>query len=92
MFAALIFRCLRFLLTTLRSADHYFWLRERESPKVLDYLTQEKLFHDQQTQETQALKDEIFGEFKGRLKETDSSAVFTRDQYQYYYRTEEGQV
>jgi len=70
--------------------DNYFWLRYREDPEVLKYLTAQNDFLDEVMGHTKSLREELFSELKGRIKETDSTVPEKRGEYLYYTRTEEG--
>lgn len=70
--------------------DDYFWLRYREDPEVLKYLHAESDYQEEIMQHTRPLQDGLFLEMKGRIKETDTSALEKRGEYYYYTRTEAG--
>ncbi len=70
--------------------DNYYWLRERGSAAVLDYLKAENAYTAEVMQHTKGLQQELYEEMKGRIKETDLSVPVKMDQYYYYTRTEEG--
>lgn len=70
--------------------DNYFWLRERENPEVLDYLTKENLYNEQMTAHTKELQENLFQEVKGRIKEDDSSVPYKLNGYWYITRFEKG--
>lgn len=70
--------------------DNYFWLRDRQDPKVMDYLKAEEAYADAVMKPTDALQDTLFKEMVGHIKETDQSAPYRRGDYFYYSRTEEG--
>ena len=70
--------------------DDYFWLRERENPEVLAYLTAENEYADAVLAPTAALQETLYQEMKGRIRESDSSAPEQIDDWLYYERTETG--
>lgn len=70
--------------------DNYFWLRERQDPKVIEYLKAEEAYADAAMKPTDALQDTLFKEMVGHIKETDQSAPYRRADYFYYSRTEQG--
>src|SRR5215510_12570534 len=70
--------------------DNYFWLRYREDPEVLKYLTAHNEYLDEVMGHTKLLQEELFSEMKGRIKETDSTVPEKRGEYLYYTRTEAG--
>jgi oligopeptidase B len=71
--------------------DDYFWLRERENPEVLAYLTAENEYAEAVLSSTAALQETLYQEMKGRIRESDSSAPEQIDDWLYYERTETGQ-
>jgi len=70
--------------------DNYFWLREREDPEVIAYLEAENEYTAAVMAHTEELREELFEEIKGRIKQTDLSVPFKLDDYFYYTKTEEG--
>ncbi|MEK7406907.1 MAG: S9 family peptidase, partial [Acidobacteriota bacterium] len=70
--------------------DNYYWLRERDNPEVVKYLQAENEYTAAMTAHTKALEQSLFNEFKTRIKQTDMSAPYKRDDYYYYSRVEEG--
>ncbi|MCH7760243.1 S9 family peptidase, partial [candidate division TA06 bacterium] len=70
--------------------DYYYWLRERENPKVIEYLKAENAYTEKMVKHTEALREKLFQELLGRIKETDLSVPEKIDDYYYYSRTEEG--
>ena len=70
--------------------DKYFWLRERENPEVIDYLTRENYYNEQMTAHTKELQEKLFEEMKGRIKEDDSSVPYKLNGYWYITRYEKG--
>lgn len=71
--------------------DNYFWLNDRENSEVIDYLNQENSYYESMTSHTQKLKDDLFEEMKGRIKEDDSSVPYFYNGYFYITRFETGQ-
>ncbi|MBN1894241.1 S9 family peptidase [bacterium] len=70
--------------------DHYFWLRERDDPEVLQYLQDENAYTRTVMSHTQALQDTLFSEFRNRVKQTDVSVPYRMKGYFYYSRKQEG--
>ena len=70
--------------------DPWFWLRERDDPAVLEYLQAENAYTDLRTEGLVGLRESLFEEMKGRIKETDMSVPARRGPWWYYTRTEEG--
>jgi len=71
--------------------DNYFWLNDREDSEVIDYLNKENAYYESMTSHTQNLKDSLFEEMKGRIKEDDSSVPYFYNGYFYITRFETGQ-
>ncbi len=70
--------------------DNYYWLNERDTRPVLDYLTAENAYVDTMMSGTKALQEKLFQEMKGRIKEKDESLPVKMNGYWYYTRFEEG--
>jgi len=69
--------------------DNYHWLRERENPEVIAYLKAENDYTAKVMAHTEALRNTLFEEIKGRIKQTDTSVPYKEDDYFYYTRYEE---
>ena len=70
--------------------DHYYWLRERDNPEVLQYLNEENERAAAEMAHTVGFEEKLFEEIKGRFKQTDMSVPYRRDDYYYYTRYEQG--
>jgi hypothetical protein len=70
--------------------DDYFWLRHREDPGVLAYLEAENRYTEAVTAPTEELRQRLFAEMRGRIKESDLSVPERIDGWLYYHRTETG--
>jgi oligopeptidase B len=70
--------------------DDYYWLKDRGSPEVSDYLEAENAYTDVVMAPFEDLEEELFEEIKGRIKQTDESVPYFLDGYYYYTRTEDG--
>ena len=70
--------------------DPYAWMREKASPEVRSYLEAENAYADAVTKPLGSLRDALYQEALGRIKETDLSVPFRRGGYLYYSRTEKG--
>ncbi len=68
--------------------DDYYWMRERESPDVMHYLTAENDYADKVMAHTKILEETLFQEIRGRIKPTDLSVPFKVGDYYYYVRYE----
>ncbi|MEW5900996.1 MAG: S9 family peptidase [Acidobacteriota bacterium] len=70
--------------------DNYYWLRERENPKVIDYLKDENAYLKALLKPTEAFQETLYQEIVGRIKQTDMSVPYRSEGYYYYSRFEEG--
>ena len=72
--------------------DPYHWLRDRDDPKVIDYLKAENTYTEAVMAHTEALQQQLYDEMLGRIQETDLSVPYRYGDYYYYSRTEEGRA
>jgi oligopeptidase B len=70
--------------------DHYYWLKDKSDPEVIRYLEAENAYAEQAMAHTRELREQLFEEMKGRIKEDDVSAPYFSNGYYYYDRTEAG--
>jgi len=70
--------------------DPYFWLREKENPRVLAHLKAENAYTDAMTQDLKPFETALYQEMLGRIKQTDMGVPFHKGGYWYYSRSEEG--
>ena len=70
--------------------DDFFWLREKENPKVLEHLKAEDAYTQAFMKPTEALQEKLYKEMLSHIKQTDANVPYRRDGYFYYTRTEEG--
>lgn len=70
--------------------DNYFWMNQRDSKNVLDYLQQENEYNSAMTAHTQELQKALFTEMKGRIKEDDESVPYKYNGYWYITKYETG--
>jgi len=70
--------------------DDYFWLRNREDPEVMKYLTAQMDYLDDVMGRTKPLHETLFSEMKNRIQETDLTVPEKRGGYWYYSRMEAG--
>jgi len=64
--------------------DNYFWMRERENPKVLEHLKAENAYADGNLKKSRSLHKKLFKEMKRREKKEDSSVPVLTNGYYYY--------
>jgi oligopeptidase B len=70
--------------------DDYYWLRQKANPEVRRYLEAENAYTEASLAHTQALRDSMYKEMVGRMKETDLSVPSRYRGYWYYSRTQKG--
>lgn len=70
--------------------DPYYWLNDREDPKVIDYLKKENEYYDKVTAHTKEFQKDLFEEMKSRIKEDDESVPYLYNGYYYTTRYEKG--
>lgn len=66
--------------------DNYYWLNDRENPKVIEYLKAENAYTDVMLKDAEAFQAELFTEIKSRIKEDDESVPFKFNGYWYITR------
>lgn len=72
--------------------DNYFWLREKTNPEVIAYLEAENAWTERQTAHTADLRERLYQEMLGRIKETDAAVPYRDRGWWYYTRTEQGKA
>jgi len=81
--------------------DNYAWMRDPEwqevlrDPETLDdpirtHLDAENGFYESATDDLESLREQLFEEMRGRIKEDDSSVPSPDGDYEYYVRFREG--
>jgi oligopeptidase B len=70
--------------------DSYYWLKDRENPKVIKYLEAENSYYQKMTEHTKAFQKDLFQEMKSRIKEDDESVPYFYNGYFYITRYEKG--
>ena len=70
--------------------DPYHWLRHKDDPDTIAYLTAENSYADAWFAPHDELVETIFREIKSRIQETDQSVPTFKDGWWYVTRTEEG--
>ena len=71
-------------------SDPYAWLQERDRDEVLDYLKAENAWQEAQLADEAELREQLFEEIKGRIRETDLSLASPWGPWLYYTRTTAG--
>ncbi|MGH7396903.1 MAG: S9 family peptidase [Candidatus Rokuibacteriota bacterium] len=70
--------------------DDYFWMRSKDDPEVVAYLTAENAYTDAVMKPTVAFQESLYAEMLARIKEDDQSVPYPLRGYFYYSRTEKG--
>ena len=70
--------------------DNYYWLNERENPKVIEYLEAENAYTKEKMKHTEAFQEKLFNEIIGRIKQDDESVPVFDNGYYYYVKYLEG--
>ncbi len=70
--------------------DEYYWMRDRENPEALQYLQAENEYLEEVLQHIGPLREQLFEEMKGRIKETDETVPEKIGDYLYYKRHVKG--
>src|SRR6476660_3349515 len=70
--------------------DDYFWLKDKKNPDVIKYLEAENAYTEAMTKKTEKLRDTLYKEMLGRIKQTDKAVPVREKGNWYYSRTEEG--
>ncbi len=70
--------------------DEYFWLRERDDPRVRAHLESENAWTDQVMRPLESFQRQLYEEMLSRIKETDQDVPYREGAFDYYHRTEAG--
>ena len=70
--------------------DEYFWMREKSNPAVLEHLKAENAYTEASLRHLEPVREQLYREILGRVKETDLSVPYRDGNYWYYTRTEQG--
>lgn len=71
--------------------DDYFWLRERDNPKVLQHLQAEAAHTERWFEPLKPLSERLFAEMLGRIQQSDEAVPVREGAWWYSSRTETGQ-
>ena len=72
--------------------DPYYWMRERDSQPVLDYLSAENNYAKSYFKALDPLVNELLTEFEQRIDPNETSAPFILNGYQYQVRNLDGRL
>lgn len=70
--------------------DNYRWMRDKDSPEVIEYLQAENQYTLSQMAPTTDLQAKLYAEMLSHIKETDESVPYLNQGWFYYIRTLEG--
>ena len=70
--------------------DDYYWLNERENPKVIEHMNAENAYYESITAHTKQFQEDLFEEMKARIKEDDESVPYQKNGYYYITKYEIG--
>jgi len=73
-----------------RRIDDYFWMRERDDPRTLPYLKAENAYADAWLAPHAALKEKLYQEMYGRIRQDDDSVPYRKGDWWYSTRTAQG--
>jgi oligopeptidase B len=73
-----------------KRADNYFWLREKKDPEVIKYLEAENAYTAAIMKPAERLKEKLYAEILGRIKEDDQEVPWRKGPWVYYSKTEKG--
>ena len=70
--------------------DNYYWLRERDDPKVISYLEAENAYTKGVMKDTENFQELLYSEIRSRIKHDDQTVPYFKNGYFYYLRYEQG--
>ncbi len=70
--------------------DDYYWMRERDDPRVRTWLEAENTYAEAMTAHNAPLRKALFDEMLARIQEDDTGVPWRKGGYLYYSRTEAG--
>lgn len=70
--------------------DPYYWLKNRDDSKVIDYLKAENAYLAEVMAPTKPLQEKLYNEMVGRIEEDESSVPYKKGNYYYYTRYVKG--
>jgi len=73
-----------------RRVDDYYWLRDREAPETVAYLEAENAYAEAGLARVEPLRQKLYDEIVGRIKEDDSTVPYRRGNWWYHVRYVEG--
>ncbi len=70
--------------------DNYYWLKDRDNPKVLEYIKAENSYTEEMMKPTKKFQKKLYKEILSRIKQTDMSVPYKLRGYWYYTKTKKG--
>jgi oligopeptidase B len=70
--------------------DDYYWLRQKGTAEVEEYLKAENAYTAAMMKPTEAFQQSLYREMLARLEETDLSVPYRKNGFYYYHRTVQG--
>ncbi|MBN1340723.1 MAG: S9 family peptidase [Bacteroidales bacterium] len=70
--------------------DSYYWLNQRDNPEVIAYLEAENAYSEAFLKHTGDMRNTLFEEITGRIKQDDRSVPYELNGYTYYIKYGEG--
>lgn len=70
--------------------DPYFWMRDKENPKVMKHLEAENAYTEAVMVPTKKFQEELYNEFLSRIQQTDTRPPYPYGDFEYFTGTEEG--
>ena len=70
--------------------DDYAWMRDKDSPRVLEYLKAENAYTREMMAGTEELQKQLYDEILSHIKEDDVSVPYRDGAWEYLMRTEKG--
>ena len=73
-----------------KNLDPYFWLREKQNPKVIEHLKKENIYFQKKIKPFKKTATKIFKEIKSRIPKLDETVPVKRGDSEFYSRYIEG--
>lgn len=70
----------------LTKCDEYYWMQNKQDPKVREYISQENQYVTDKMKDTEQLQKQLYQEMRARLKETDESVKTKYKNSEYFTR------
>ncbi len=70
--------------------DNYFWMRDRNDPKLIAYLEAENAYTALMMRDTEDLQASLYDEMLARVQETEIYVPYRQGDFYYYWRAEAG--